>query len=276
MDPKRVVERINRDSLTTANTVICATKVNFLLMNHHVGQTGDRNTAAGYVQEVLLSKFGTPLPPNIVQVSHMLGHYASTRFILSKAGIPNILDTESRVGDAYEIRFADNAKLRFNAPPAGTHRLAVCHEAARRLSKYQFSHFCPEISDFTVLPKWKATIMENPAIYHVEALYLTGTRDNIFSDNLFDNFVGRLGTFIQIMAPKSTLCGSPHFAPTKVESAPDFDVTWRNVLTQIHRTRKAVNAQQLSVDVTEAAKELSNVFAKTAVIVPLPAMRAPN
>jgi hypothetical protein len=123
-------------------------------MDHHVGQRGDRNTAAGYVQKVLLLKFGAPLPSNIVQVAHMLGHYASTRFILNRAGIPNILDTDSRVGpDVYDIRFADNAKLRFNAPPAGTHRLAVCPEAARRLPKYQFSHFCPNISDFTVLPK---------------------------------------------------------------------------------------------------------------------------
>ena len=111
----------------------------------------------------------------------MLGHYASTRFILSQAGITNILETESGVGvDAYVIQFADDAKLRFNAPPAGTHRMAVCHEAARRLSKYAFSHFCPFITDFTVLPKWNDQIMSNPAIYHVGALYLTGKRDNTF------------------------------------------------------------------------------------------------
>jgi hypothetical protein len=57
------------------------------------------------------------------------------------------------------------------------------------------------------------------------------------------------------MAPKSTLCGSPHFSPARVESAPDFDPMWRNILTQIHRTREAVSAQQLTIeDVTEASK----------------------
>jgi hypothetical protein len=94
-----------------------------------------------------------------------LGHYASTRFILTKAGIPNILSTDSRVGaDAYEVRFAEDAKLRFNAPSAGTHRLAVCFEAARRISKYQFAHFCPDVSEFTVLPQWRALVMSNPAM----------------------------------------------------------------------------------------------------------------
>jgi hypothetical protein len=181
-----ISDKITRDTLTHANTIICATKVNFWLMNHHVGQTADRNTASGYVQKVLTMKYSTPLPANIVKATHMLGHYASTRFILERAGIPNILPTEARLTrDVYEIRFADDAKLRFNTPPAGTHRLAICYEAARRLSKYQFAHFCPDISDFTVLPSWKQAIMSNPAIYHVGALYLTGQKEQNFTDNIF-------------------------------------------------------------------------------------------
>jgi hypothetical protein len=43
--------RITKDSLTHATTVVFATKVNYWLMNHHVGQTGDRNVASGYVQK---------------------------------------------------------------------------------------------------------------------------------------------------------------------------------------------------------------------------------
>jgi hypothetical protein len=133
---KTVMERVTKDTLTAANTIVCATKVNFWLMNHHVGQTGDRNVAAGYVQKVLVLQYGSPLPANMVHAVHMLGHYANTRFVLAQEGVPNVLATDSRVsGDIYELRFADDAKLRFNAPPAGTHRLAVCYEVARRLSK---------------------------------------------------------------------------------------------------------------------------------------------
>lgn len=277
-----LLERINRDTMTSANTVVCATKVNYWLMNHHVGQTGDRNTAAGYVQKVLTLKYGNPLPSGMVQAAHMLGHYASTRFILRQAGIPNILETESRVGpDAYELRFADDAKLRFQAPPAGTHRMAVCHEAARRLAKYQFSFFCPDLNDFSVLPGWKSRVMENPAIFHIGALYLTGRKDNDFTDNIFENFIGRLGAFVQVMAPKSTLCASPHFSVSKVESAPDYDTTWRNVLTQIHRTREQVSAQQLTIDdIAEAAKEaaraLSDAFSQATTAVPSASVDAPN
>jgi hypothetical protein len=275
-----ILAKLTRDNLTTANTIICATKVNFWLMNHHVGQTADRNQAAGYVQKVLVLKYGSPRPENIVHVVHMLGHYASTRFVLTIAGIPNILETENRVGpDAYELRFADDAKLRFNAPPAGTHRLAICFEAARRLSKYQFAHFCPDVSDFTILPQWRALVMSNPAIFHVGALYLTGKKDTNFLDIFFDNFIGRLGTFIQIMAPRSTLCSSPHFTSSKVESAPDYDATWRNVLTQLHRTRETVSVQQLTVEeVTETAKdavkELASVF--SGLSAPVPRLPSPN
>jgi hypothetical protein len=123
--------------------------------------------------------------------------------------------------------------------------------------------------------------MDNPATYHVGSLYLTRVKNNAFSDNLFENFVGRLGTYIQIMAPKSTLCVSPHFAPSKVESAPDFYNAWRNILTQIHHTRETVSSQQLSVEeVTEAARtaaqELSQVFTGLAAIVPAARENAPN
>jgi hypothetical protein len=58
----------------------------------------------------------------------MLGHYASTRYILAKAGLANILET-----DIYEIRFADDGKLLFNASQAATLLLAVCCNAARKL-----------------------------------------------------------------------------------------------------------------------------------------------
>jgi hypothetical protein len=71
----------------------------------------------------------------------MLGHYTSTRYVLSKAGIPNILPTLPRATDViHDLRFADDARLRFNASPAGTHRLAVCYEAAKRPSKYQYAY----------------------------------------------------------------------------------------------------------------------------------------
>jgi hypothetical protein len=58
----KVEELLTKDNLSTAVTIICATKVNYWLMNHHVGQTGERNVAAGYVQKVLTLKFGTVCP----------------------------------------------------------------------------------------------------------------------------------------------------------------------------------------------------------------------
>jgi hypothetical protein len=128
----RIEDLLTKENVSTAITVICATKVNYWLMNHHVGQTGERNVAAGYVQKVLTLKFGALLPQGIVQATHMLGHYTSTRYVLEVAGIPNILPAFPRATNViYELKFSDDARLRFNAPPAGTHRMAVCFEAAR-------------------------------------------------------------------------------------------------------------------------------------------------
>jgi hypothetical protein len=159
---KVFMESINRDSLTTATTVICATKVNYWLMNHHVGQSPDRNMAVGHV-----------------------------------------------------------------------HRLAVCYKSARRLSKCQYSHYCPNTSDFGVLPRWRERIMANPVIYHIGVLYLTVQKDTSFSDMIFKIFVGRLGTFRTTVASRSTLCQSPHFVASKIENAPDYDPTWRQILKQM-------------------------------------------
>jgi hypothetical protein len=48
---------INKETLGSALTIVCATKVNYWLMNHHVGQTTERNTALGYVNKVLQLKY---------------------------------------------------------------------------------------------------------------------------------------------------------------------------------------------------------------------------
>jgi len=107
--------RLDTEAVTTANTVICATKVNCWLMNHHGGQTNEPNVAQGYIQKVLVNKFGANFPQGLVHICHMLGHYSSTRFVLHQAGIPNILATEIREGlGTNEIRMTDDAKLRFN------------------------------------------------------------------------------------------------------------------------------------------------------------------
>jgi hypothetical protein len=82
----------------------------------------------------------------------------------------------------------------------------------------------------------------------LDPIYLTGTKNAAYSDSIFDNFIGRLGTFIQVISGKSTLANSPHFAPAKVESALDYDPTWRNILMQVNRAREAVNAQQVTME----------------------------
>jgi hypothetical protein len=269
-------ERLNRDALTTANTIICATKVNFWHMNHHVGQTTEPNTAQGYLQKALLNKFGANFPPGLVHVCHMLGHYASTRFILQQANIPNILPTEVRAGlGTNKILFTDDIKLEFRAPPAGTSRMAVCYRAANILARSSYARFCPNIEDFTILPRWQSTVMADPAKYHVEALYLCGSKDASYDDNQFERFIGRLGVCILELAPKSIFAKSPHFTESKIESASDFDPTWRQTLQHMQRNIDLIASRQLMVEevpdeAAAAAKELRRAFLSQRIQVPGP------
>jgi hypothetical protein len=246
---------MDKDAISRAATIVCATKVNYWLMNHHVGQTGEPNTAQGYIQKVLINKFGNNFPPGLVHVVHMLGQYASTRFVLQKAGIPNILDTEAIAFlGSNEIQMTDDAKLRFNAPPAGTQKMAVCYEAAKRLAKFAYAKFCPNIEEFSVLPEIRHKVMSNPATYHVSAEYLCGEKVSDYDDNFCDGFIGRLGVYIHAMAPRSTLARSPHFAESRVEGSADYDSAWRQTLQQIQRNREIVSSTQLTVtDLTEEA-----------------------
>jgi hypothetical protein len=194
----------------------------------------------------------------------------------------NIIPTTQRTSDTkYNLLFADDAKLRFASNPAGTHRLAVCYEAAKRLSKYQYAYYCPGISEFNVLPQWRRVILQNPAKYHVGSLYLTGEKDTSFQDTSCDPFIGRLGTYVNQVAARSTLCKSPHFQLDRVEGAPDFDPNWKSILIQMSRIRDSATSQAFTVeevaeDMRQAHRNMSQVFSTIGTDAILQEPAAPN
>jgi hypothetical protein len=125
--------------------------------------------------------------------------------------------------------------------------------------------------------------MSDPAKYHVGALYLCGTQDASYDDNQFEGFIGRLGVYIQALAPRSTLARSPHFTESKIESASDYDPNWRQVLQQIQRNRELIANRQLTVEevsdeAAAAAEELGRAFLtqRTPIAAPQEGTRATN
>lgn len=215
------------ESLRNALTVIIATKANYWLTNHHTGQ----GSPSGYVLKVLTLKFPGADMASLTTAAHTLGHWASTLHCLNVAQIPGVRPVEPyEYATATGFELAPDALLRFTGLPAGTHRMGVAAEAASRIIKSALIAICPSPRDFIAIPGIIASIRANRAGRHVGAAYLTGLPRVRYNDTDADSYLGRLGTFINKMSPKSTLARSPHLAEDRVQSYPDFSSDFDNDL----------------------------------------------
>ena len=102
---------------------ISATKANWWSMNHHTGQ----GVMVGYALKVANVHL-VDLQDNIkMQLMHLIGHWCSTIYVLTRAGVEGLRATVPAWGTepGHPITFSDDARLKFASFPAGTHRLAV-------------------------------------------------------------------------------------------------------------------------------------------------------
>lgn len=256
---KKINEFLTEENIRRALTIIVATKANWWQMNHHVGQ----GEVAGYVKKVLGIYFPGAIPSSAVEMAHTIGHWCSTITILNKAGVAGIKNpTPLPYAGGIDIELSDDAKLRFQGFPAGTHRLVVAFEAAKRLVRSPLAAFCPAVADFSAIPPLRASVNEALSSYHIGASYLTGVNRALYSDTQNDAYLGRLGTYMRAMFPKATLTASPHLTQVKVESYEDYSPEWHNTLTQykLLATQNAsdamrnIHAQALSAEDLQALK----------------------
>jgi len=218
-----------------AFSIMVATKANWWATNHHTGQ----GELQGYAKKIALAFFTKDEAelPATATIMRLLGHWVSTRYILTLAGIGDLLVTRaiasSPVSECLiKVAISTDAKLRFHSLPSGTHKMGVCFEAGKRLVESPLAIVCPGIEQFDVLPAVRDKVMARPAQYHTGAFYLTGRERAAYADTDYDGMIGRLGTFISVTAPASTLAKSPHFKPLSVESKMDFDRSWQNACTR--------------------------------------------
>ncbi|CAH0395178.1 unnamed protein product [Bemisia tabaci] len=108
--------------------------------------------------------------------------------------------------------------------------MGVASEAASRIMKSALIAACPSPRDFLAIPPAIAAIKANRAGHHVGAAYLTGLPRVNYNDSEADSYLGRLGTFIIKMSPKSTLARSPHLSEDRVQSYSDFSTDFENDL----------------------------------------------
>lgn len=73
-----------------------------------------------------------------------MGHWASTRYVLTLAGIGSIIETQPPADwDFCPVTISEGAKLRFNAIREGTRRLHLVKAGLRRILMTDTAMLCP-------------------------------------------------------------------------------------------------------------------------------------
>lgn len=228
-----------------ALTIMIATKVNWWLTNHHTGQ----QTMSGFVRKVIKTHYGQMETHESLwmDIAHMMGHWISTKYILTRGGIDDILATEPHIDNVpAPLCLAPDVIKRLESLPAGTHRLALCHALASRLVKSPLLYLCPRIREFAGFPITANNIRGNRAHFHIGAKYLTGLDRYPFDDLEYEEMLGRLGSYIHNVAPRSTLAKSPHVTLDKITSYPDYDDSFASAC-KVYAVQ-AAKARNVNVD----------------------------
>lgn len=225
-----IQDALNPENIQKALLCIAATKANFWLINHHTGQ----GALQGYAKKVAETSMSDVSENRRAEILHMVGHWASTIHLLNLAGIRHLRTTYPFMGAEPEhtLTFAADAMLRFTAMPAGTHRLAVGYEGAKKLLNSRIGMYCPNVQEMTAMKEMRDRVTNRPAMYHVGALYLCGDKANDYSDTEAEAYLGRVGTFVLNFLATTTLAKSPHFAEGKVRGYGDFTVEWDGACKQ--------------------------------------------
>lgn len=137
--------------------------------------------------------------------------------------------------------------------PAGTHRLTIAYESAKRLVRSVYISYCPGIEDFAVLPALRNSVLAAPAKYHIGASYLTGEARADYSDRDNNALLGRLGTFITTLYKQSTLAKSPHLTAAKIESYDDYDADFKASLGRIQAAQAAARGRLMEQQIAQFA-----------------------
>lgn len=86
-------------------------------------------------------------------------------------------------------------------------------------------------------------VLGNPVRYHIGASYLTEEPRINYQDTDMNHFLGRLGTFINVLYKQSTLAKLPHLAIAKVESYDNYDADFKAILGRVQTAQAAARGR---------------------------------
>jgi hypothetical protein len=221
------------DDETCISVIVCA-KLNWFLINHHVGQ--DENMVAKFLGKLVdVKKIGHGNNGSSNEFKHTrsilwaLTKVASTTGILSsltfgtdrvfkniQRGVWNIHDRAWNITD--DIELTDDAHLRTSIP-SGTGKQAVPYAIFLRAAMSIYNYFMAETFDFDLINERYQIMIDNREHYHMGSFLLTGDKRSTL-DIFTPNQVRELASFIHATASGSTLAKSPAI-PKRTEIASD-------------------------------------------------------
>ena len=187
--------------------------------------------------------------------------------VLTAAGIDGIADTDSVFETDLTLTLSEDAKLRFGGFPAGTHKVANAYAGARRLVASMYYAITPDAVTIRDILRPYHKIRQNRAAYHVGAQFLTGRPRAEAEESVAETMLGRIGTFLRIVMPRSTLTASPHFEASRVQSYSDYDGDYESRLTALRSRQATMSSKSMdrilagfSLMSTRIAQEVADAF----------------
>jgi hypothetical protein len=213
-------------------TLVLATKANWYAMNHHVGQ----KDLSGFALKCYNLWFTAFPKDKFKSAAWRMGHRASTWAVMHIAGhtFPNDKHLPDKM---FKPKLAPDVVVRFHAAPAGAHKANVFHAAAVRMVRSPLFRACPDRRAY-LMAAAGVPALDNIQL-HIGARYL-GFPSREFDDKDYEPYLGRSGTFIAAMFPKSDLAKSPLLMDyQKYEDfSPDF-----KALCDTYRVKASVDAK---------------------------------
>lgn len=219
------------EALRIAASLIVATKVNYFKENHHTGQRGQ--DGGHYVQKVIMLHFANSPVDHMLGLAYQIGHWASTRSILTQLGVVGLKASVPILGvsAANRIAPAPDVVMRITSTPAGTARHSIAHEIFRKMIVHPIAVFCPSIGDYHGLSETVARIRADPAAYHIGHNYLTDNQPIAgWSDATALGLLGRVGSFGHHFMNTTTVMGSPAVKNDAYKNCPDYDPAFDSLM----------------------------------------------
>lgn len=251
----RVTSLVAERRFEGALTLQVAGKANFYQTNHHTGESMTK--ATGYTKKAMLVVLQSANPDQVKMV-HTISHWCSTICILRLAEIPNMrTDFQSVINNAKHFTLTPDARLRFASSPSGTARYAVVSAGIEKLKNHELAAYFGPWAGLVTVKQMAGTLLAQGAAAHIGASYLTNAPRYPFNDDAAAGVLGRVGTFIRVLHPNSTLANTPHFSIQNVESADDYSKTWKDMCEHYSRAlRNALNQIEINVQVRLTNEEL--------------------